>query len=162
MILNLLNEEMVMKDDLIIGLKGPMLTIRIANRKIFKITFGKLLQELKSQNDTSYYLFYKLYKKYLTVSDAKEIIKVNINEYKDNFNDDEVAVLDKIQNALLELYEQMLFMIENHEDPKILKLVISDIPHLIYDKIQPLEFYDNLTDEDEPFWMRDVSDFIQK
>ena len=28
--------------------------------------------------------------------------------------------------------------------------------------MQPLEFYDSLTDEDEPFCMWDVSDFIQK
>ncbi|MFC0820802.1 hypothetical protein [Moraxella marmotae] len=151
-----------MNDDLMVGLMGPMLTIGIANRKQFKSTFDKLLEELKNKSDTYYYLFCKLYKKYLTVSDAEEIIKVDLDEYKSNFSDDEIVILDKIHKSVLDLYRQMLFMIENNEDPKVLKLALSDIPYFIYDRMLPLEAYDDLTDKDEPFWMRDVSDFIQK
>ena len=144
------------EDNLNIGLMGPMLTIRIAERYELKSIFDKILPKVKADNLDNYVLFNKLYKKYLNLEDAEKLTKIDFNSYASDFNDSEIIILNKMYNSVVELYEQMLFMIENNEEARALKLIISDVPYYIYDKNQSTEFYDNLSETDEPCWMRKI------
>lgn len=148
-------------NDLTVGLMGPMITIGIEKREYVNTILQKIVLRAKNNYD-EYLIINKLYKKYLNLNDVEIFLKIQFIKYIYDFNEEQVLVFNTILNTINRLYEQMLFMIENNENPRPLRLVIYNIPYLIYDQMQPLEFYDNLTDEDEPFWMRDVSDFIQK
>lgn len=143
---------------LTVGLSGPMLTIRLGERNKINSFFEYILEKLKYKNKDFYDIYYKLYKQYLTISDAENILQNYKLDEKILISKENIEIYKKIIAAVQRLYEQMVFMISNSENEGVLRLIISDVPYYWYDEKQSLEYYDNLKETDMPYWMRQVDE----
>ncbi|WP_410472437.1 hypothetical protein ACGTJS_00050 [Faucicola mancuniensis] len=82
---------------LTVGLRGPMLTIRLGERNKINSFFEYILEKLEYKNKDFYDIYYKLYKQYLTISDAENILQ--------NYKLDEKILISK-EN--IEIYKEII------------------------------------------------------
>lgn len=107
----------------------------------------------------------RIFKKYLNhneVGQAISLLNKIQKEHQERIPLDEFNTIGDIIKILTKLLETLIYYQENENRIGNIRMIIFNISYCAIDRMQPLEFYDNLADEDEPFWMRDVSDFIRK
>ncbi|UYZ77076.1 hypothetical protein [Moraxella bovis] len=125
----------------------------------------QFLRNLVKDNFNYLIIIDRLFKKYLNQNETEQAIRILTNIQiinKDKISDDYFNIISKIIRILNKLLDTLIYYKDNGNRIGYIRMIIFNIPYCAIDQMQPLEFYDSLTDEDEPFWMRDVSDFIQK
>ena len=148
-----------------IGFCGLNSMISLKMDRDFVINLYYFLRNLVQDNINDLNIIDRLFKKYLNQNEANQAISLLTKvqkEHQEKIPLDEFNAIEKIIKILNKLLETLIYYQENENRIGCIKMIIFNIPYCAIDQMQPLEFYDNLTDEDEPFWMRDVSNFIQK
>lgn len=148
-----------------IGFNGLNSIISLKKDRDFVFNLYQTLRDLVKDNTIDLNLIDRLFKKYLNQKETEQVISLLIKikqEHQDKMLLDEFNAIDKMIKILNKLLETLVFYKECDNRIGYIRMIIFNIPYCAIDQMQPLEFYDSLTDEDEPFWMRDVSDFIQK
>lgn len=142
------------------GLRGPMSIIPISNRvELYKLlkTLNKFLKENNINNYTL--ISDRLFKKYVTYEDAK-IVEHIFDEIHHSFSsclpEKEKVIFFKFRASFSKLLEQLSFLYSKGESNGVIKIIVSDLPYEIYDKYKGNDFYDNLSEDDEPYWMRNL------
>lgn len=143
-----------------VGLMGVASLISLGERNEVYSFFSELF--MCKFNDKEVFEIKNLYKGYLDYDRSIIVIDILNKINSENFIISHKNILNDLIKILHRLSEQLLFFSKENNENGVIRMVIFNIPYCAVDQMQPLEFYDNLTNEDEPFWMRDVSDFIQK
>ncbi|MCL1624316.1 hypothetical protein M2R47_08720, partial [Moraxella sp. Tifton1] len=142
-----------------VGLMGVASLISLGERNEVYSFFSELFA--CRLDDKEVFAIKKLYKGYLDYDGSIIVIDVLKKIDSENFIISHNNILNNLIKILHRLSEQLLFFSKENNENGVIRMIIFNIPYCAIDQMQPLEFYDSLTDEDEPFWMRDVSDFIQ-
>lgn len=148
-----------------IGFRGFDSMISLEKDRDFVINLYYFLRNLVQDNINDLNIIDRLFKRYLNQDETKQVISLLTNiqsKNREKMSDDEFDAIGDILQILNKLLSRLIHIKNVYDTDGYIRMIIFNIPYCAIDRMQPLEFYDNLTDEDEPFWMRDVSDFIQK
>lgn len=139
------------------GLRGPMSIIPISNRyELYNLLkkLNKFLEENKINNHLL--ISDRLFKRYVTYEEAKGVEHILDNVFEpflSSLSEREKVIFLKFRTSFSRLLEQLRFLLSKGEKNGVIKITISDLPYEIYDKYKD----DNLSIDDEPYWMRNLS-----
>ena len=97
----------------------------------------------------------------LKTSHLKELERYKKNSFLDWNQETIYQVFKKFIENSLEASEGLIWSVNNETEDELtfftqMKVILTDIGYSYWIKELPQELFDNLTDEDEPFWMWDI------